>query len=68
MVFLDREVQCLAFCCLHQGFRRFTVLQMKKVRMTDENFRLRRVPLLRAFLDQLRNSRRQGAMLDCTHA
>jgi predicted DNA-binding transcriptional regulator YafY len=58
VVFLDREVQCLAFCCLRQDFRRFKVAQMDAVRLTDESFRPRRVPLLRAFLDDLRNSRR----------
>jgi predicted DNA-binding transcriptional regulator YafY len=58
MVFLDREVQCLAFCCLRQDFRRFKVAQMDAVRLTEESFRPRRVPLLRDFIDQLRNSRR----------
>ena len=53
-VFLDREVQCLAFCCLRQDFRRFKVAQMSDVSLADESFRPRRVPLLRAFLDQLR--------------
>ncbi len=58
VMFLDREVQCLAFCCLRQDFRRFKVAQMSGVRLTEESFRPRRVPLLRAFIDQLRNSRR----------
>lgn len=53
-VFLDREVQCLAFCCLRQDFRRFKVHQMDRVTPTPESFRPRRVPLLRAFIDQLR--------------
>lgn len=53
-VFLDREVQCLAFCCLRQDFRRFKVTQMDRVTPTDESFRPRRVPLLRAFIDQMR--------------
>lgn len=53
-VFLDREVQCLALCCLRQDFRRFKVQQMDRVTLTDESFRPRRVPLLRAFIDQLR--------------
>jgi predicted DNA-binding transcriptional regulator YafY len=55
-VFLDREVMCLAFCCLRQDLRRFKVLEMSNVRVTDESFRPRRVPLLRDFLDQLRDS------------
>ena len=60
-VFLDREVQVLAFCCLRQDFRRFKVVQMADVRATDESFRPRRVPLLRAFLDQLRTEGRPSA-------
>ncbi len=54
-VFLDRDVMCLAFCCLRQDFRRFKLLEMSDVRLTDEYFRPRRVPLLRSFLDQLRD-------------
>jgi predicted DNA-binding transcriptional regulator YafY len=57
-VFLDREVQVLAFCCLRQDFRRFKVARMSDVTPTDESFRPRRVPLLRAFLDQLRSEGR----------
>lgn len=53
-VFLDREVQCLAFCCLRQDFRRFKVQQMDRVALTDESFRPRRVPLLHDFIARLR--------------
>jgi predicted DNA-binding transcriptional regulator YafY len=60
-VFLDREVQCLAFCCLRQDFRRFKVQQMGWVSLTDESFRPRRVPLLRAFIDQLRDPDRRAS-------
>jgi predicted DNA-binding transcriptional regulator YafY len=55
IVFLDREVQCLAFCCLRQDFRRFKVTRMDEVTPTGETFRPRRVPLLRAYIDQMRN-------------
>lgn len=58
-VFLDREVQCLAFCCLRQDFRRFKVHQMDRVSQTAVSFRPRRVPLLRSFIDQLRQQGRQ---------
>jgi predicted DNA-binding transcriptional regulator YafY len=54
--FLDREVMVLAWCCLRQDFRRFKVNQMSNVRLADESFRPRRVPLLRSFLDQLREN------------
>ena len=53
-MFLDREVMCLAFCCLRQDLRRFKVLEMSNVRISDESFRSRRVALLRDFPDQLR--------------
>jgi predicted DNA-binding transcriptional regulator YafY len=53
-VFLDREVMVLAWCCLRQDFRRFKVHQMDRVSLTDESFRPRRVPMLRAFIEQLR--------------
>ena len=56
-VFLDREVMCLAFCCLRQDLRRFKVHEMSDVWITDESFRPRRVPLLRSFLEQLRGER-----------
>ncbi len=52
--FLDREVMCLAFCCLRQDFRRFKVQEMADVRLTDESFRPGRVPLLRVYLGRLR--------------
>ena len=60
-VFLDREVQCLAFCCLRQDFRRFKLLAMSDLSLADEYFRPRRVPLLRSFIDQLRDGRQAAA-------
>jgi predicted DNA-binding transcriptional regulator YafY len=62
IAFLDREVQCLAFCCLRQDFRRFKVARMDRVTPTDESFRPRRVPLLRDYMDKMRN-RQDGASL-----
>ena len=53
-VLLDREVICLAFCCLRQDFRRFKLARMNDVRLAKESFRPRRVPLLRAYLERLR--------------
>jgi predicted DNA-binding transcriptional regulator YafY len=60
-VFLDREVQCLAFCCLRQDFRRFKINQMSDLLLTDESFRPRRVPLLRSFIDRLRGERQAAS-------
>lgn len=54
LAFLDREVQCLAFCCLRQDYRRFKVQRMDRVLATDESFRPRRVPLLRGYIDRMR--------------
>jgi predicted DNA-binding transcriptional regulator YafY len=57
-VFLDREVVIPEWCCLRQDFRRFKVLEMANVRVTDESFRPRRVPLLRAYIDRMRDAAR----------
>lgn len=54
IVFLDRSLMCLAHCRLRMDFRRFHLAQMSQVTPTAESFRPRRVPLLRAFLGQLR--------------
>ena len=59
-VFLDREVICLAYCCLRQDFRRFKVLQMADIRLTDESFRPKRVALLRTYLERLREGGQSG--------
>jgi predicted DNA-binding transcriptional regulator YafY len=54
MVFLDKNLICLAWCCLRQDYRRFHVSSMSEVRLTDESFRPRRVALLREFLEKTR--------------
>jgi len=53
VVFLDRQMMCLAWCTLRGGFRRFLLDGMEAVDSTDESFRPRRVPLLRAFLKEI---------------
>ena len=58
--FLVRKVICPAFCCLRQDFRRFKVLQMAEVRLTDESFRPKRVALLRTCLVRLSEGGRSG--------
>lgn len=60
VVFLDRELMCLAWCCLRQDFRRFKMTAMEAVVPTDESFRPRRVALLRGFLEKLREGRNSG--------
>ena len=54
VVFLDRTLMVLAWCCLRQDFRRFHLSQMADIRLSAGSFRPRRVPLLREFLKQLR--------------
>ncbi len=54
VIFLDRSLMCLAYCTLRQDFRRFHLNRMADVTLSDHSFRPRRVPLLRAFLTQIR--------------
>ena len=54
VVFLDRTLMLLAWCCLRQDFRRFRLDLMSDVTVTSDYFRPRRVPLLREFLKQIR--------------
>ncbi len=54
IAFLGRTHLCLAWCCLRQDFRRFHLLAMRDVTSTSEFFRPRRVPLLRAFIAQMK--------------
>ena len=53
VIFLDRTLMLLAFCCLRQDFRRFHLSQMADITLSLESFRPRRVPLLRDFLKQM---------------
>jgi len=55
VVFLDRTLMVLAWCCLRQDFRRFHLDKMAGVTLAEESFRPRRVPLLRQFLAQIRS-------------
>lgn len=54
VVFLDRSLMCLAWCCLRQDFRRFHLVNMTDVTRAEESFRPRRVPLLRQMLAEMR--------------
>jgi predicted DNA-binding transcriptional regulator YafY len=56
VVYLDRTLMLLAWCCLRQDFRRFNLAGMEEVLLTDESFRPRRVPLLREFLARMRGA------------
>ncbi len=54
LVFLDRTLMLLGWCCLRKDYRRFHLHQMTEVNLTSESFRPRRVPLLREFTLALR--------------
>ena len=49
VVWLDRSLMLLAWCCLRRDFRRFKLEAMRQVATSDESFRPRRVALLREF-------------------
>ena len=57
VVFLDRSLMLLAWCCLRQDFRRFQLDRITALAGSTESFRPRRVALLRDFLKQLRGER-----------
>lgn len=59
VVFLDRSLMVLAWCCLRQDFRRFHLQAMSRVTPTGEHFRPRRVALLRQFIALLRAGARR---------
>lgn len=56
IVFFDRAMMLLAWCCLRQDYRRFHLHQIEKLVVSSHSFRPRRVPLLRDFKEKLRNS------------
>jgi predicted DNA-binding transcriptional regulator YafY len=68
VVFLDRTLMLLAWCCLRQGFRRFHLGSMTDVILTGESFRPRRVPLLRDFLAELRAGPQPSAARPTTNS
>lgn len=55
IVFMDRNLMLLAWCCLRQDFRRFDLDRIGAVSRTGASFRPRRVPLLREFHALLRS-------------
>lgn len=54
VVFLDRTLLVLAWCCLRKNFRKFQLHRIAGARLTGAHFRPRRVPLLRSFLAEIR--------------
>lgn len=60
IVWFDRALMVLAWCCLRQDFRRFHLHQMADVRLTGAYFRPRRVPLLREFTARIKAQAQTG--------
>lgn len=54
VVFFDRSMMLLGWCCLRQDFRRFHLHQIERIAVSATSFRPRRVPLLREFKEKLR--------------
>ncbi|RAS14665.1 helix-turn-helix transcriptional regulator [Ensifer adhaerens] len=53
IVYHERMLVLLAWCCLRQDYRKFRVDRIVDVTMTEESFRPRRVPMLRDFVAYL---------------
>jgi len=58
IVYLDRTLVVLAWCCLRQDFRKFRVDRILSAKATEESFRPRRVPLLRDYIEIMRGGER----------
>jgi predicted DNA-binding transcriptional regulator YafY len=58
IVFMDRTLMLLAWCCLRRDFRRFDLDRIGTLARTGRSFRPRRVPLLREFHDQMKSGAR----------
>jgi predicted DNA-binding transcriptional regulator YafY len=64
IVFLDHMLMLLAYCTLRQDFRKFLLHRIENPRPTAGSFRPRRVPLLRAFTEQMRQNGRPRAVTE----
>lgn len=53
IVYADRSLAVLAWCCLREDFRIFRIERMSSVTLTGNSFRPRRAALLREYLEQL---------------
>ena len=56
MVYTERSLTLLAWCCLREAFRMFSVARMSSVERTGDSFRPRRAVLLREYLSELRQA------------
>lgn len=54
VVYLDKALMVIAWCCLRQSYRRFVVERMTALVITEQSFRPRRVAMLREFVSQFK--------------
>lgn len=57
LVYLDRTVVLLAWCCLRNGYRRFAVDRIFSAEATAQSFRPKRAGMLRDYVQLLRSGR-----------
>lgn len=60
LVYTDRTLTTLAWCCMRSDFRMFRLERMVSVAVTDESFRPRRAALLRDYMAKLEAARAQA--------
>ncbi|MEM9575717.1 MAG: YafY family protein [Pseudomonadota bacterium] len=61
LVYLDNSNVLMAWCTLRTDYRTFRLDRMRDLVRTDESFRPRRVPMLRAHLERIRAHMEQSA-------
>ena len=55
IVYMDQTLMLVAWCCLREAERAFRLDRIQSIRLSDESFRPRRVPLLRVALEHINN-------------
>ncbi|WP_370630894.1 helix-turn-helix transcriptional regulator [Maritimibacter sp. DP1N21-5] len=58
VVYTEHKLWLMAWCCLRRDFRRFQMVNIEALTVTQESFRPRRVPLLRDMFEQMRGRER----------
>ncbi len=61
VVYTDRTLTVLAWCCLRQAFRMFRMDRMNKVELAGKNFRPKRAMMLRDYLIELREDQKNSS-------
>jgi predicted DNA-binding transcriptional regulator YafY len=55
VIYTERALTVLAYCCLREAFRMFRTDAIIELRAAGTSFRPRRVALLRTYLEELEN-------------